>query len=225
MTLDELIKQALQETAEEQEAELLNVEKEHKFSLAYRLWEWKFLRDLRKGRSNESWTLRRARRVIKTAVIAGTMALLTLTACVVAPLTIGRFSLNDKRDYSELFLSNISSDKTSITEYYGLPEESGWAIDHIYKGQFDVTVGYVKDGTLVVMEQSVIREYMGNVNTENSVVKPISLYAENDGFLIEFYGGEYGLWWIYDGYLLSLDGNIDKNELINLAYSTKVVNF
>lgn len=32
------------------------------------------------------------------------------------------------------------------------------------------------------------------------------------------------LYWIYDGNLLSSTGNLDKNNLINLMFSTKIVN-
>ncbi len=63
------------------------------------------------------------------------------------------------------------------------------------------------------------------MNTENAVVEPMSIYEENDGFFIEFQNGDCGLWWIYDGYLLSLTGNLDKSGLLNLAYSTKIQNF
>ncbi len=64
---------------------------------------------------------------------------------------------------------------------------------------------------------------MVNVNTENAEVEPMSVYEENDVFFIKFQHGGFGLWWIYDGYLFSLTGNLDKNKAINLAKSTKVV--
>lgn len=66
---------------------------------------------------------------------------------------------------------------------------------------------------------------MGNVNTEKAVVEPMSLYEENDGFFVDFGGGECALYWIYDGYLFDLGGNITKNEAINLAYSIKIIFF
>ncbi len=53
----------------------------------------------------------------------------------------------------------------------------------------------------------------------------MSIYEDNDGFFIEFQNGDCGLWWIYDGYLLSLTGNLDKSGLLNLAYSTKIVKY
>lgn len=57
-------------------------------------------------------------------------------------------------------------------------------------------------------------------------VEPISIYEENDGFIIDY--GENNsvlLTWIYDGYLLSISSNLNKNETVNLAHSTKNVNF
>ncbi len=64
---------------------------------------------------------------------------------------------------------------------------------------------------------------MGTVNTENAVIEPMSLYEEEDGFFIAFQHGDCGLYWIYNGYLLSAEGNLNKEELLNLAYSTKIV--
>ena len=53
----------------------------------------------------------------------------------------------------------------------------------------------------------------------------LSLYEENDGFLLDFGNNETLIYWIYDGYLLRFMGNINKSEAINLAYSTKIIEF
>ena len=66
---------------------------------------------------------------------------------------------------------------------------------------------------------------MSNVNTENSDVQAISLFDKNDGFFIAYQNGDCGLYWLYDGYLLILSGNITKDEAINLALSTKITEF
>ena len=123
-------------------------------------------------------------------------------------------------------MANLSSDKTRIEEYYGLPEEDGWKIIDISISDITTMISYTHGDTTVIFEQDVIRNNMGNMNTENAIVVPMAVYEENDGFFIALNGGEYFmLYWIYDGYLLSILGNLNKDELLNLAYSTKIVEF
>ena len=124
MTFDEKLAQALGNTAKARAEQMLIIEKEHKFSLAYRLWEYRTLKNLRKNRFNKRWTLCKARRIV-TAVIIAASSLLGLTAYA-AVAVIGRFNFDTKPEYSRLVIGNLSSDKTSLEEYYGLPEEDGW---------------------------------------------------------------------------------------------------
>ena len=223
MTFDEKLKQALSEDYEERMSRRAAKEKEHKFSLAYRLWERKFLKDLRKGRCESTWTLKKARKYVTAAVIA--CLAFVLMGCMVVGTAIGRYSFNDKKTYSELFLENHPSDKTRFEEYYGLPEEDGWEIIDFGELTQEVMISYKRGSERVIFGQNIICNNMGVVNTENAVVEPMSIYEEKDGFFIEFQNGEGGLWWIYDGYLLEIIGNLDKNELVNLAHSTKNVDF
>ena len=224
MTFDDILKQALNDTIDSRIEKMLYVPKKHRFSLAYRLWERKTLRNFRKNRPAPAWTLQRARRVVAVTLFAAAVVFL-LTAGAVVGLAIGRFSFNDKKEYSELFLSHLSSDKTVIEEYYGLPEDDGWTIDYLYTDETSAMIGYARGTDSVTFQQDVICECTRHINTENAVVGPISMYKKDDGFFIEFQNGDCGLWWLYDGYLFSLGGNLDKNDLINLALSTKIVEF
>lgn len=225
MTFNEKLKQALAENHNERVSRSTVIEENHRFSLSYRIWERKTLRDLRRNRFDSRWTVRRVRRdLILVAVTA--VVVFMLTAFTVVGITTGRFSFEDKRDYSKLFIKNISSDKTRIEEYYGLPEKDGWMRDDFYADDFGTMIRYIRNDKIVTFRQEIIHGNMGNVNTENAVVEPMSLYKENDGFFIAMNGGDCcALFWIYDGYLLSLTGNLDKSDLLNLAYSTKIQNF
>jgi len=225
MTFDEKLKQALAENHNERMSRSTAVEKKHRFSLAYKLWEWKMLRDLRSNRFNSRWTLHKARRIV-TALTAAAVIVISLTGCVIANLAIGRFSFDDKSDYSQLFIDSLSSNKTQIEEYYGLPEEDGWVIDNYGDLEDRILISYRRSEEIISFEQAIIKDgNMGNVNTENAVVEPMSVYEENDGFFIEMQNDNCGLWWIYNGYLFHVAGNLNKEELINLAYSTKIQNF
>ncbi len=225
MTFNEKLKQALAENHNERISRSISTEKPHKFSLAYKLWERKMLRDIQRNRLDKRWTLHKARRVV-TALTVAAAIILSMSGCAVVSLAIGRFSFDDKSDYSKMFIENLSSDKTRIEEHYGLPEEDGWEITYYGNLEDQILISYKRDEEIVSFEQTIIKDgNMGNVNTENAVVEPMSLYEENDGFFIRFKYGECGLWWIYDGYLFHIAGNLNKEELVNLAHSTKIQNF
>ncbi len=225
MTFDEKLALALRDTARERSEQMSVVTKKHRFSLSYRLWRHKVLKDLCKNRYDSRWTLFKARRIVITS-FAVALILFATTACMVVGLTIGRFSFEDKREYSVLFLSNLSSDKTRFEEYYGLPEEDGWAITYQDKNDIIIYTNYERGDKKITLGQEIITGKIGNLNTENAVVEPMSVYEENDGFFIALNGGKYFvLYWIYDGYLLSILGNLNKDELLDLAYSTKIVEF
>lgn len=224
MTFNEKLKQALAENHDERMNRLASTEKKHKFSLAYRIWERRMLKNLRNDRSAPVWSLRKVRRIVTVSVLAAAVTFI-LTAGAIAGITIGRFSFNDKREYSELFMSNLSSDKTRFEEYYGLPEEDGWIIVYQDTNGITILTNYERGDKKITLEQTIITGNMGTVNTENAVVEPMSVYEENDGFFIALNGGEYFvLYWTYNGYLLNISGNLNKDELLNLAYSTKIVN-
>lgn len=223
MTFNEKLALAIRDTAEERSAQMININKKHRFSLSYRLWKHKVLKDLRKNRYDSSLTLHKTRRIVITA-LAVTIVLFATTACTVVGLTIGRYSFGYNHEYSKLFMTSLSSDKTRIEEYYGLPVEDGWEINYFYDGDFGTRIDYICGEKYLSFYQEVIRENMGNLFTKDAVVEPMSLYEENDGFFISLRGGfECVLYWAYDGYLLSLSGNFNKEELTNLAYSTKII--
>ena len=222
MTFDEKLTQALKETFEERVEQSLTSTKRHRFSLSYRLWERKMLRDLRNNRLDCHVTLHKARHIVKVLAITAAIVL-SLTACAVVKLALGRFSFDDKNDYSNLFIENLSSYKTRIEKYYGLPKKEGWAINEFYADDYETKICYTRNDKSVIFKQNILHGNMGIVNPENVVVEPISIFNENDGLFIEYQHGDCGLWWIYDGYLFSITGNLNKEKLINLAHSTKII--
>lgn len=221
MNIDDMIAKALKEEFEERVEQCSADTEIHRFSLPYRLWERKMLRDLRRDRISMHWTLKKARAVVASCIAA---ACVTIGGTVFAAVNMGRYAFDAKTEYSKLFIENLSSDKTYIEEYYGLPEEDGWKIIEWNADEIGTRIIYEIENTRVTFGQDVIRENMGNINTEGTVVEPISLYEENDGFFIAFKGGGCGLYWIYDGYFFRILGDITKNDIVNLAHSTKIIN-
>ncbi len=223
MTFEEKLAQAFKETFDERTERLMKIEKKHRFSLAFKLWERKTLRDFRRGRRDKNWTLRKAR-YAAAAIIAALSLLIGGTAFAAIAL-IGRYGFVNKVDYTKVLIEAHPSDKTSIEEYYGLPEENGWElIDYDIVTSWSTMI-YQRGEIKIVFDQMIINEgNMGHINTEKADIEMLSLYSENDGFVMEF-EDETLIYWIYDGYLLEISGNINKNEAINLAKSTKIVNF
>ena len=105
MTFDEKLVQAFANTAKEREEQILTVEKEHKFSLSYRLWEYRTLKSLEKNRFNPRWNLRRARYAVVSIMTAVVLLLGTTVYAVGA--AIGRYTFDTKPAYSKLFIENI----------------------------------------------------------------------------------------------------------------------
>ena len=222
MTFEEKMAQAFKETSDERADRLMKVEKKHKFSLAYKIWEYKTLRDLRRGCCDSRWTLQKARHTAVAMLTAFSILIFGGTAFAAVAL-FGRYGFVEKIDYTKVLIETHPSDKTSFEEYYGLPEEEWELIDYEI-GYSYTTLNYTQDEKKICFFQYIINDgNNGNINTEKANVEMLSLYSENDGFVMEFPNNETLLYWIYDGYLFEIFGNLDKNLMINLAYSTKIV--
>lgn len=222
MTFDEIMKQALSETIDDRLEQMQTVTPKPKFSLSYRLWERKTLRDLQRDRRKEHWTLKRARYIVVAMMVL--LSLLIGGTAYAAVVLIGRFGFEDRVDYSKMLIEAHPSDKTVIEEYYGLSEDDGWELTDYDISESWSTLVYQRGETKVSFDQMIIHEgNMGYINTEKADVEMLSLYSENDGFVLEFRNDWSSIFWIHEGYLLEIDGNIDKKEAIDLAHSTKII--
>ncbi len=225
MTFDEKLEQAFKETSDERTERLMEVEKNHKFSLAYKIWEYKTLRDLRRGRSDNHWSLQKVKKATTIMLVVFSFLILSGTAFA-AVVIFGRYGFEDKVECTKVILERHSSDKTNFEEYYGLPEEEGWELKHSAIGEIGTMLDYTKGDKKVCFCQRIIVDGVNSyVNTEKASVVMLALYSEDDGFIMEFPDNATLLFWIYDGYLFELVGNLDKDSMINLAYSTKIVDF
>lgn len=220
MTFDEKIKQAIAEDHEEYFGESYGVSKKHRFSISYKLCQAKMLRNYGKNISaRDPGSVRRLKYVlvaVAVAVVLGTTAF--------AATSIGRFAFSKHSNYSRLFLENISSDKTIIEAYYGLPETEGWVITEYYANEESSVILYDRGDTYVDVSQKIIDTgRVHHINTEYADPEPLSVYEPNDGIYVDQGGGVTSIYWIYDGYLFEIGGNIDKDEAVNLAHSLKII--
>lgn len=223
MTFDEKLTQALGDTIEKRIEHRCTVTQKHRFSLSYKLWKRRMINNLKHNCYKKQPTIRKTRYALLAVIIAVSL-FLGATACA-ASNVIGRYFFDPKPDHSRFHISNIQTDKKKIEEYYGLSEENGWKIIDYFANDELTLIGYECDGVEITFSQDIIKEDMGTINTENVVVESISIYEENDGFYINYDDGLIMLQWIYDGYLFGILGNIDKYDAINLAHSTKIINF
>ena len=221
MTFDEMLAKALEESFDERMQRRMTVEKKHRFSLAYRLWEYRTLRELKKKHSVKHWTLRKARYAVMIMIIACSL-LLGATAYAVGT-AIARYTVDTKPISSKLFFENLSSDKQYLEEFYEPTLNGGWEIDTRYSDNMGMFVKYKRGENELVFSQNVIWGNTLDYNTQNTVIEAASVFEENDGFFISFKNKEEsGLYWIYNGYLFILFGDLDKNEAVNWARSIKI---
>lgn len=222
MTFDEIMKQALSETIDDRLEQMQTVTPKPKFSLSYRLWERKMLRDLQRDRRNEHWTLKRARYIVVAMTVL--LSLLIGGTAYAAVVLNGRFGFEDRVDYSKMLIETHPSDKTVIEEYYGLPEDDGWELTESDIISSSSTLIYKRDSKEITFDQMLINnETILHISTDRAEIEPLSLYEENDGFVLDFGNDDTLVYWIYDGYLFEMSGNINKTDAINLAYSTKII--
>lgn len=230
MTFDEKLAQALGETFDKRMEQRLAVTKKHRFSLAYKLWEHKTLKSLRKTSYNSKWTLRRARLIVLSIIVSAAL-LIGVSSCVVS--SIGRYTfVVTPTHYKLLYIESISSDKSCFEEYYSLSDENGWQrLSSLPENAIvNFSLNYERNENRLEFIQRIVHKGFRNFYiTENDAIIPISLYEKNDGFFIERDDGNKNnfkntLCWMYDGYIFEIRGDITKDEAIYLAYSTKIVN-
>lgn len=224
MKFEEKLAQAFKETCDERAERLMKVEKKHRFSLSYKLWERKMLRDLRRNRVDKRWTLKKAKYTV-TAMAAAFVLLIGGTAYGATMLRNFRFE--EKTDHTNLFLERYSTDKTSFDEIYWLPPEDGWIFANIQTTNMHTAIRlHLRRGdTLVIFWQNLIEDHrLGHIYNEYPDIEHVSVNLENDGFVTDYRGDGTTLGWVYDGYYFEmLCKDMSKDELIELAHTITTV--
>lgn len=222
MTFDEKLARALGEAFDERMERRRNVPQKHRFSLAYQLWEYKTLRGLQKNRINKRWVLRRARYIVSAAIVA--VSLLMGVSAYAAGLAIVRANTDSFKNFFESILSNVG-----INVCYGLDENSGWTLWDADISETEVSMTYNKrEASLSYLRWLSFRQEIIGGNTEYADIEgksaePVTVFETKDGLFVRHDEEECSLYWIYDGYLFELRGNITKEEALNLAILTKKV--
>lgn len=215
---------------------------EHKFSLKHRLAMKKIFKRYQRNteclRSKQSetqaagidFTERKFRMTPKRVLVLVIIILLaTLAGCSVNYFISHGFRNKVYNDNTELFAIDLENCPTEIEEKYHLSElPDGFEITETLSNPFNLTIIYENKQTnqVILFSQWVKSEFnSAHFNTEKS--KLINIDINNyKGFLLEIQNknqSDVYLIWDNDNYILKISGDLDKNTILDLAKSAKVL--
>ena len=216
MKLDNMIADGIENTLDERLLQYTADLKKHHFSAAYKIRRHQTIRSVSLGqKAPRKLSVRRMRYVLLAVIFAAFL----LTGFSVW-YSVGRFTFNVHSDHSVTYLSRTSDDKTKIESVYGLPYETGFSLTERQSDDADVISIYQSGEKEVTLWQTIIGD-VHNFNTEYGTPEEVNINGCNGAFILEN-NGECGVVWTMDGYLFTLNGNIDKMSLLNLAKATNV---
>lgn len=216
MKLDDLIYDGIENTLDERLSQYTADLKKHHFSVPYRIRRSQTIRAVSQGHKvPRKFSVRRMRYVLLAVILA----VFLLTGFTVW-YSVGGFTFNVHSDHSVTYLSRTSDDKTKIESKYRLPYETGFSLTERQSDEEDVISVYQSGDTKVTLWQSV-NDDVHNFNTEYGSPEEIKI-NDCEGIYIPENDSEGFVAWVMDGYLFTLNGNIDKMPLLNLAKATIV---
>ena len=216
MKLDDLIADEIENTLDERLAQYTADLKKHHFSAAYKIRRYQTIRTSSKAQKiSGKFSVRRIRYVLLAVILAAFL----MTGFSIW-YSVGGFTFNAQRDHSVTYINRTPGDKTKIESVYGLPYETGFSLTERQSDDEDVISVYQSGDTKVTLWQSV-NDDVHNFNTEYGTPEEVNINGCNGVFIPEN-NGECAVVWTMDGYLFTLNGNIDKMSLLNLAKATNV---
>ncbi len=134
--------------------------------------------------------------------------------------TVNGFSFENRFEYSVVHIIDYENLKTSLNETYKLSDECGYEKSYSEKSTYVINNIYYKNNVQIILTQRVVGHdgNLGHINTENSTVEEI--YVNNNKGFIVSRDNYTGLWWQMDGYIFSIQGEINKSTAIELAQMT-----
>ena len=220
--MDELLCKALDEIYET-EFDKYKTGKKHFFSFRHRRMMRKLFKELdakpKSKPTTHAYTYKPKRKRPALLVIAVIFSvLLSITA---AAFAIYSFGFKKQPDHTIAFSENIENAPAAIEHVYvieSLPE--GYAEISRAKGVIACDITYQKGENTLTLTQCIKKDYMCSYNTEEYEIEKIDV-AEYEGFFVKFKDDNI-LVWDNGDYILELYGTLDKNELLDLAKSTKI---
>jgi hypothetical protein len=220
--MDELLCKALDEIYET-EFDKYKTRKKHFFSFKHRRMMRKLFKELdakpKSEVTTEVYTYKAKKRRPAALVIA--IIFSVLLSIVAGAVAIYSFGFKKQTDHTIAFSENIENAPTSVEYVYVIePLPDGYIESTRTKGMLFCDITYQKDKDILKLSQYAKKDYMCSYNTEEYDIEKIDV-AGHDGFIIEF-KDDTVLVWDNGDYILELYGTLDKNELLDLAKSTKI---
>lgn len=131
-------------------------------------------------------------------------------------------------DNTQLFAINTEHGPATIEcKYYLSDLPDGFKMVEHDSTSFEVYTQYNNElsGQIITLSQYTKKKFVPHYNTENHDFEEIEINGHN-GLCIDFSDYKHNssiVVWDNDDYILELDGNLPKNELVNLAKSAKVL--
>ena len=171
----------------------------------------------------QSKTASKSKITVKRMFICITAAVL---AAAIVALSVGAVRDFFKNFFMQIFdthttvqSNDIENTPTSIETVYTIIVPDGYELvyeDEIFEWSPYVCHDYYKDDIYIFFTQYAKSNYKINVNTENHVLKYISVNGY-DGYIIDLGNDEYLISWDNGEYVFDIMSNIGQNELIDLA--------
>ena len=165
---------------------------------------------------------------IKVTAVVWVIIFAVLTGCTAAYFISQSFHGEVHSDYTELLPINPDNCPTIIEEKYYLSElPEGFEISYTTSTPFHEFVSYRNEqtGQIIDFEQSVKTGFSKHFNTEKGNLVEVEINGHY-GVLLDLSDdskNSTGVIWDNGDYILELSGNLPKNDVLNLANSTKVL--
>ncbi len=220
--MDELLCKALDEIYET-EFDKYKTSKKHFFSLRHRRMMRKLFKELDAKPKSEAVTEEYTYKAKKRRPVALVIAIIfsVLLSIAAAAVAIYSFGFKKQPDHTIAFSENIENAPTSIEYIYVIePLPDGYEENRRAIGEIFSNITYQKDENSLAVAQWIKKDYICNYNTEEYDIEQIDVNG-HEGFYITIENKTI-LVWDNGDYILELRGTLDKNELLDLAKSTKI---
>lgn len=216
------LKDILEEMCIEEANEFNNMKDvpKHHFSLRHRRAMKKILSAEKQERQ-----VSRSLPFTKRVAVVTLIVLLALNTVITGVATVNGFILREHQDNTELIATNTDNSPTSIkTEYFISDIPDDYKLFEKDTTAVDIYVHYKNpQGNNIIFQQTVKKDYSQYFNTDRTPLEEVDI------------NGHYGLYlnfknentedgiivWDNGDYVMQIEGNFDKNSLINLAKSVK----
>ncbi len=220
--MDELLCKALDEIYET-EFDKYKTGKKHFFSFRHRRMMRKLFKELDAKPKSEAVTEEYTYKAKKRRPVALVIAVIfsVLLSITAAAFAIYSFGFKKQPDHTIAFSENIENAPTTIEHVYVIEAlQAGFTETDRTSGNTFVSISYADNESTLFLVQTVKEKYKCNYNTEEYEIEKMDV-AGYEGFFVKFKDDNILIWDNGD-YILELYGTLDKNELLDLAKSTKI---